>query len=100
MRTWPLPHREGHWWAYWIRPTPGTREGDEQTPALEWEVAHVVENCIDKDDPEHLMVMMPGVARWQALDHFVWGPEVGEPKDLPSAHKLHDRFKQLREKQT
>ena len=37
---------------------------------------HVVVNCLDPKDPEHLMVMVPGVEKWQSLENFFWGQEV------------------------
>lgn len=70
-----IPTREGFWWAKWRIKAAGSAD-EHESPGDEWEVMHVVENCIDEDDPEHLMVMVPGVARWQPIDHFAWGDEV------------------------
>jgi len=70
-----LPARQGFYWAKWRLKCAGTVDEDER-PSDEWEVMHVVVNCIDEDDPEYLMVMVPGVAKWQPLDHFHWGHQV------------------------
>lgn len=76
-----LPDREGHWWGKWRIAADGTRDANDLTPSNEWEVMHVVRNTIDASDPEHLMVMVPGVERWQLLDSFVWGPgPIEEPQ--------------------
>lgn len=69
-----IPDKEGFWWGKWRIAAEGTREGDENTPSDEWEVMHVVRNTLDASDPEHLMVMVPGVEKTQALDSFFWGP--------------------------
>lgn len=70
------PDREGFYWGKWQIADDGTVEGEELTPAREWEVMHVVENCLDRSDPEFLMVMVPGVERWQSLENFVWGDRI------------------------
>lgn len=70
-----VPKREGFYWGKWRIKAEGTAEEDE-APGDEWEVMHVVENCIDQTDPEFLMVMVPGVSKWQPIENFVWGAEV------------------------
>ena len=66
------PVTEGFYWARWIKAVPGTREGDELTPGLQPEVMYVFVNCLDKANPEYLMVEVPGVERAQSLDCFEW----------------------------
>ena len=73
-----IPKAKGFYWGKWRIKDPGTVDENE-SPGNEWEVMHVVVNCIDEDDPEYLMVMVPGVAKWQSLENFVWGPEVPLP---------------------
>lgn len=64
-------------------PSPGTTdENEDKWPATEWEVMHVVRNTYDPTDDEHLMVMVPGVDKWQVLDAFTWGARVPEQGDL------------------
>lgn len=67
------PHKEGFWWAKWKLKCHGTADEDEAPSPAEWEVMHVVENCSDETDPEWLMVMVPGVEKWQPLENFFWG---------------------------
>ena len=82
------PTKEGFWWAKWKIKSPGTAEEDEP-PGDEWEVMHVVENCIDHNDPEYLLVMVPGVAVWQSLANFYWGKEVINPMEAtPEEQKI------------
>lgn len=70
-----IPKAPGFYWARWKIKDPGTAEEDDP-PSGEWEVMHVVENCIDPDDDEYLMAMVPGVEKWQSLENFIWGTEV------------------------
>lgn len=70
-----IPKYAGFFWGKWRIKAKGTLDENEST-GNEWEVMHVVENCIDKDDPEHLMVMVPGVSKWQSVENFFWGDEV------------------------
>lgn len=76
------PTTEGFYWARWIKAVPGTRDADEIIPGDQPEVMYVFENCIDRTNPEYLMVEVPGVERPQALDCFEWlsGP-IPFPKD-------------------
>lgn len=69
------PTKEGFYWAKWRIKAAGTADEDDP-PGDEWEVMHVVENCLDEDDPEYLMVMVPGVNKWHPLENFFWGEEV------------------------
>ena len=80
----PAPRAEGFYWAKWKIAETGTdacrKCGHEMStwesegPNGDWEVVEVVENTSDQDHPEHFMVQVPGVARWQAFDGFFWGP--------------------------
>lgn len=69
------PHQEGFWWGQWHTKAPGTSDPDDPA-GDEWEVMHVVENSLDPADVDHLMVMVPGVAKWQPLENFTWGPRL------------------------
>lgn len=66
------PTKEGFYWGKWKLKADGTADEDE-LPGDEWEVMHVVENTLDQSDPEFLMVMVPGVGKWQPLENFFWG---------------------------
>ena len=81
-----LPNAEGFWWAKWRIKSPGTAE-ENDPPGNEWEVMHVVENTLDKTDEEHLMVMVPGVEKWQSLENFHWGPQAVRATALREAHR-------------
>lgn len=74
------PTKPGFYWAIWQNADPGTPEGDEQTPALEWEIVHVVENCINPPDPEYLRVSVPGQPKSQSLGNFTWGAFVADER--------------------
>lgn len=71
-----IPTKEGFYWGRWHTACPGTADEGDCCMGTEWEVHHVVTNDFDPDAPDHLMVMVPGVAKWQPLDAFEWGPEV------------------------
>jgi hypothetical protein len=75
-----LPTAEGFYWGVWRVKAEGTADENE-APGFEWEVMHVIENCIDEADPEFLMVMVPGVQKWQPLQNFIWGDEVCPPQE-------------------
>ena len=81
QRDGAVPDKEGFWWGKWRIKAEGTSDPNDP-PGNEWEVMHVVENTLDVDDDEHLMVMVPGVEKWQPLENFVWGP-----KALPAPPK-------------
>ena len=72
-----IPKAKGFYWGQWRVKAPGTAEEDDHLTAAtwEWEVMHVVENCIDETDDEFLMVMVPGVAKWQPLENFFWSDQ-------------------------
>ncbi len=72
------PNAPGFWWAKWKIKAEGT-EDEAESPGDEWEVMHVTLNCVDPDDDEYLMVMVPGVAKWQPLENFYWGDPVPVP---------------------
>lgn len=67
-----IPRKEGFYWGKWKIKAPGTADEHEDIAVPEWEVMHVVENCNDETDPEWLMVMVPGVGKWQPLENFFW----------------------------
>lgn len=71
-----LPAHEGFFWGRWHTPAPGTADDGDCCGGTEWEVHHVVRNHHRDDDDERLMVMVPGVEKWQPLDAFEWGAEV------------------------
>lgn len=77
------PTKPGFYWALWTVAEPGTHEGDELTPAKDWEVVQVWENHIgteceaDKEQGiEKFRVSVPGVRESQTLDCFLWGKAV------------------------
>lgn len=67
------PTKEGFFWGKWKIKSPGTADEDDNVCFSEWEVMHVVENSSDETHPEYLMVMVPGVGKWQHIDNFYWG---------------------------
>lgn len=74
LNAWPpdvvgTPKTKGHYWGQWRIKEEGTADEDDP-PGKEWEVMHVV------DDFEKLMVMVPGVAKFQSLENFIWGAKV------------------------
>lgn len=82
----PIPTKEGFYWGQWRIKADDTYpvcehceqplypgEDVDEPPGQEWEVMHVVVNDTDTTDDEHLMVMVPGVGKWQPLENFVWG---------------------------
>lgn len=77
-----IPKKEGFYWGQWRIKAEGTADEDEHIAVYEWEVMHVVENCNNEDDPEFLMVMVPGVGKWQPLENFYWAnlPALQPPK--------------------
>lgn len=84
----PIPTKEGFYWGQWRIKADDTypicdcgkplypNEDVDEPPHPEWEVMHVVENCNDPTSDEYLMVMVPGVGRWQPIENFVWGEAV------------------------
>ena len=67
-----VPRSPGFYWGQWKIKEAGT-DDEHEHPGNEWEVMHVVENCTDMDSPEYLMVMVPGVRKWQSIENFFWG---------------------------
>lgn len=70
------PTKPGFYWARWMKAAPGTHEGDELTPALEWEIVEVWENHIgtgcEADGCEKWGVSVTGVRETQWLPDFIW----------------------------
>lgn len=74
-----LPTDEGCYWARWHTPAPGTADEGEPCCGISWDVVLVFVNQIDRDNPDHLRVMVLGVEKSQPLDAFEWGEEVKAP---------------------
>lgn len=71
----PLPIVPGFYWAQWRIVADGSTTDQDATPPIgTWEVVEVHENCLDRDDPEHLLVFVGGEATSQPLENFFWGP--------------------------
>lgn len=81
-----LPTKPGYYWAKWKIAADGTHEGEEQTPAPNFEIVQVNANCIDWETvqtheagyDERLSVSVPGVRETQWPDCFVWGDFVAD----------------------
>lgn len=78
----PVPTTEGHYWAKLkLADNP-----DDNSP--DWEVVYVFDNIsrpwceAEIESGECQMVSVPGLEGANAVDAFVWGPEVIKPKDL------------------
>jgi hypothetical protein len=69
----PVPKKAGFYWAVWLTPTHGTRDGAELTPSSEWEVVYVFENGMSASDQEYLRVLVAGVEKSQSIEDFRWG---------------------------
>lgn len=71
------PKKTGYYWALWLTATPGTHEGDQLTPAPDWEIVQVNENFIgepcEADQCEKFSVSVCGVCVTQWLENFKWG---------------------------
>lgn len=80
MATYPMPAREGHWWA---KLRLADQPDGEEWNSPDWEVVQVHDNNGEGD--EAFMVAVPGVPRAQRLDAFVWGPPVHLPEELKRA---------------
>lgn len=74
MSTYPIPAREGHWWAKL------KLADNPDDNSVNWEVVQVFDNNGEGD--ETFMVSVPGIERGQLLDAFVWGPPVHRPENL------------------
>lgn len=76
------PASPGFYWALWLTAAPGTHEGEELTPANDWEVVEVWANYssayepCEADQSEQFGVSVPGVRESQWLENFKWGPLV------------------------
>lgn len=72
-----VPMKPGYYWAKWQKAAAGTHEGDELTPAINWEIVQVNANHMCwEDDPaedEALSVSVPGVRETQWRNCFEWG---------------------------
>lgn len=69
------PKTSGFYWAHWNKACAGTRDGDELAPSHEHEIVHVVDALRGT-----LMVMVPGVEKWQPLENFHWGAFIAEER--------------------
>lgn len=86
MASGPLPYRPGYYWAKWKIAADGTHEGDELTPAHDFEIVQVNANVShwadckpgEADYDERFSVSVPGVRETQWLDCFVWGELVAD----------------------
>lgn len=86
MTSKPLPDKPGYYWAKWKIAADGTHEGDDLTPAREFEIVQVNANMAgwesvephQADYDERLSVSVPGVRETQWLDCFVWGERVSD----------------------
>lgn len=78
------PTKPGFHWALWLTAAEGTHEGDQLTPANDWEVVEVWENFVgdpcEADGTEKFGVSVPGVRESQWLRNFKWGAEVKFPE--------------------
>jgi hypothetical protein len=91
------PAKPGFYWALWLTAAQGTHEGDQLTPASDWEVVEVWENFhgepCEADQAEKFGVSVPGVREAQWLDNFKWGAgpisEEAE-KIIEQKHKCND----------
>ena len=77
------PIKPGFYWALWLTAAPNTHEGDQLTPAQDWEVVEVWENFAgdpcEADSAEKFGVSVPGVREAQWLENFKWGHEIKRP---------------------
>lgn len=73
------PKEPGFYWALWMTASRKTHEGDELTPAAEWDVVEVWQNHVGPEDDETFGVSVPGVREAQWLENFIWGPGVQRP---------------------
>lgn len=79
-----MPQKPGYYWAKWQIASDDTHEGDELTPACNWEIVQVNDNIngwqdlTDEEEPERLSVSVAGVRETQWRDCFVWGAFVSD----------------------
>jgi hypothetical protein len=67
-----VPKNAGYYWAVWLTPSPGTRDGDALVPSAEWEVVYVFEKGASPD-AGYLRVLVAGVEQSQSIENFRWG---------------------------
>ncbi len=71
------PTKPGFYWALWLTASKGTHEGDQLTPASDWEIVEVWSNFsgdpCEADRAEKFGVSVPGVRESQWLHNFKWG---------------------------
>lgn len=68
-----MPQKPGYYWAKWQIAADGTVEGDELTPAADWEIVQVNDNGGERGTLEELSVAVCGVQMTQWRDCFLWG---------------------------
>lgn len=68
-----MPQKPGYYWGRWMIPADGTIEGDDMTPAFDWEIVQVNDNNGTPGTLEELSVAVPGVQQTQWRDCFLWG---------------------------
>jgi hypothetical protein len=68
-----VPKKAGFYWAVWLTPSPGTREGAQLASSDEWEVVYVFENGMSSHDQDYLRVLVTGVEKSQSIENFRWG---------------------------
>jgi hypothetical protein len=78
------PNEPGFYWALWLTAATGTHEGDQLTPASDWEVVEVWSNYANAlcgaDRYEQFGVSVTGVRETQWLENFKWGERVPDRK--------------------
>lgn len=71
------PTKPGFYWALWLRASKSTHEGEQLTPASDWEIVEVWENFAgdpcEEDLAEKFGVSVPGVRETQWVQDFKWG---------------------------
>lgn len=74
-----MPQKPGYYWAKWQIAADDTHEGEDLTPAANWETVQVNANIVswqeetDEENPERLSVSVTGVRETQWRDWFAWG---------------------------
>lgn len=74
MSKYPIPAREGHWWAKLA-----LHENDDLR-STDWEVVQVFDN--NGEGEFAFMASVPGIEGGQPMDAFIWGPPVHKPEGL------------------
>ncbi len=95
MESSNYPCEPGFYWALWLTAAEGTHEGDQLTPAPNWEVVQVWENFsgdpCEADRAEKFGVSVPGVREAQWLHNFKWGHAVACQTDEKHAKDFAGR---------